>query len=274
MKYLLLTFDIEEFDLPEEYGIRINEEEKFKVGFDGTKRILSLLGRTNIKSTFFVTAKFAERYPKLIKKISQNHEIALHGYDHSDNYGKMDEKDSEIRLRKAKKIIEKIIRNKVYGFRAPRMDIKNYSILSDLKIKYDSSLHPTYIHRRYNNLFKTRRPHFIKNILEIPISVTPFLRLPFTFVWFRNFGLNYAKICTKLNFINSDCVNIYFHPYDFLNIKKLKYSSKIPNLLTRNTGKILERNLEKYIGWCKRSKLKSITMSEYMENHKKYNDPN
>lgn len=263
MKYLLLTFDIEEFDLPEEYGISINEDEKFRVSFDGTKRILRLLERTNIKSTFFVTAKFAEKFLKLIKKISQNHEIALHGYSHSDDYNKMDEKDSEIMLRKAKKIIEKIIRKDVFGFRAPRLRIKTFSLLNNLKIKYDSSLHPTYVPGRYNHLFKTRKPHFIKNILEIPISVTPILRLPFTYIWFRNLGLTYAKICTKLNLVNSDYVNIYFHPYDFLDLKK--YSNKIPNILIRNTGKVLERDLKKYILWCKRNKLKDITMNEYMK---------
>ena len=63
------------------------------------------------------------------------------------------------------------------------------------------------------------------------------------FLWFRNIGLGYAKICTRLSLIGSDYVNIYFHPWEFVNLEKLKYSDRLPKLIIRNTGEILEKNV-------------------------------
>src|SRR3989344_1615565 len=90
IKNILLTFDIEEFDLPLEFGKEISEEKQFKISKDGTEKIINFLQEKNIKATFFISARFAKQYPLLIKKISYNHEVGLHCLKHSDNYSKMD----------------------------------------------------------------------------------------------------------------------------------------------------------------------------------------
>jgi len=269
MRYLLLTFDIEEFDLPLEYNIKINDKEKFEISFEGTKIILDLLNIAKIKATFFVTASFAKKYREIIKKISENHEIALHAYTHRQNYAQMSSKKAKYFLVKAKRIIEEITKKELVGFRAPRMQKPTYHVMRDIGIKYDSSLHPTYVPGRYNNLLKNRGSFFIENVLEVPISVIPLFRLPFSFLWFRNIGLGYAKICTRLSLIGSDYVNIYFHPWEFVNLEKLKYSDRLPKLIIRNTGEILEKNIKKYIYWCKRNKIKVIRMKDYYKMSKK-----
>ena len=50
---ILLSFDLEEFDIPEEYGQIIEDTVKFAVFLNGLKSILSLLDKLNIQSIYF-----------------------------------------------------------------------------------------------------------------------------------------------------------------------------------------------------------------------------
>lgn len=259
MKYLLLSFDIEEFDLPFEFNIRIDKEKMFKISYDGTLRILKILEKNKIKVTFFVTAVFAKKYPKLIKKISKEHEIALHGYEHKDNYNFMDEEEVYKRLKKAKEILEKISGKKITGFRAPKLNPPKYEILKKIGMKYDSSLNPICIPGRYNNFFKSRKPFVKDGIKVIPLSATPICRLPLFWVCFRNFGLGYDKICTKLCLLDQNFVSLVFHPWEFMDLKNLN----LPKLIKRNTGNKMEIMLDSYLKFCNRIGLKSINMKDY-----------
>ncbi|WP_431198913.1 hypothetical protein ACRQ5D_00135 [Mucilaginibacter sp. P25] len=50
---ILLGFDVEEFDMPFEYGKSIPFDEQLEISTRGTNTILKLLGQKNIKVTFF-----------------------------------------------------------------------------------------------------------------------------------------------------------------------------------------------------------------------------
>lgn len=263
MKYFCLSFDIEEFDIPKEFGIEISEEEMLRESFEGTKKIVKLLDELKVIATFFVTAKFASKFPEIIKYISKNHEIGLHGYYHSSNYKTMVYDDAFNELSQAKKIIEDIISKKIYGFRAPRSMCPDLKLLKNLGLTYDSSLHPTYIPGCYNNFFKKRNPHSREGIKILPTSVTPLIRLPFTWLWFRNFGLNYVKLCTKAAMLTENYISIYFHPWEFQDLKKYNLSK----LIKRNVGLVLERNLKKYIRWCLKKKFKFVSIKDYLRIH-------
>src|SRR3974377_406624 len=83
MNRILLSFDLEEFDIPEEYGQVIAEDEKLAVTSRGLEAVLSILQKHSIKATFYTTAFFAEKNPAIISRLSEQHEIASHGYYHS-----------------------------------------------------------------------------------------------------------------------------------------------------------------------------------------------
>ena len=252
MKQILLTFDIEEFDLPLEFGVKITEEEQFETSRIGTEKILEILDKNNVKATFFISAKFASKYSSLIKIISGKHEIGLHCLEHKDNYQNMEEKEIFERLSKGKEIIEKIINKKLNGFRSPRFQSPNYNILSGIGIIYDSSLHPTYIPGRYNNFF-SKRTIFLKNNMKIiPLSVSPILRLPLFWLAFRNFPLFYSKYITNKN---KKYVCLIFHPWEFTNIN----DKNIPWLIRRNTGEKLIKKLQKYIEDYRKYKFNTIS---------------
>ncbi len=81
---ILLSFDIEEFDLPLEHGIEVPFEQQMAVSVEGTKEILACLKKHQVHATFFCTVNFAVHAPEIIKSILQDgHEIASHGYHHS-----------------------------------------------------------------------------------------------------------------------------------------------------------------------------------------------
>lgn len=253
MKRILLTFDLEEFDLIQ------NEESKFAITKNGLENLLTLLNKYNLSATFFTTANFAKRYPQFIRELSENYEIACHGYNHSDNY----KKDiSKIYL--AKKEIEKIIGEKIHGFRAPRFEIKNISTLSDFYFEYDSSIHPTWIPGRYFNLFKNKKVHKIGNISEVPLSVLPIIRLSIFWLAFKNFPLIYSKIFTKINFISSDYTMLVFHPWEFADLRNIKIS----HYLKKKSGMDLIKMLERYILFCRKNNCSFLTVYDFLKSLK------
>ena len=267
MKKILLTFDIEEFDLPLEYGVKISEKEQFGISKKGSENVLDLLDKSKVKGTFFITASFALKFPKLIKQIAKKHEIGCHGLYHSDIYSKMNDKEIVERLKKAKKILEKIAGRKIFSFRAQRLQKVSYGLLKKAGFTIDSSLFPTFVYLgkyklgRFENLFSKRKV-FEKNGIKVyPLATTPslpfiFLRLPLNWITFRNLGLWYAKICSLLGFLNNSNLTLIFHPWEFVDLKKFKINSFVKN----KTGKELEKELEQYISWAKKQGFKFEVM--------------
>lgn len=256
MKHILLTFDLEEFDAPLEFGGEISEEEQFEISKRGILPVLELLSKYNIKATFFTTSNFAKHFPLLTKSISRNHEISCHGYIHSDSY-----KDNLSGIPLAKREIEKIIKKEIRGFRAPRFEIKNISSLSDFGFSYDSSVNPIFIPGRYMNFNKKRKLHKIGNIAEIPLSALPVTRLPNFWLTFKNFPLLYTTFFTKINFISSDYTMFVFHPWEFADLTNAKIPFYMKIIHSR---KLLDR-LENYIRFCKKKDYVFSTVGNYLK---------
>ncbi len=75
----------------------------------GVSRILGLLDRYEIKSTFFVPGWTAEKYPESVKEIvRRGHEVAAHGYMH-ENLSELKSPEEEIEVfRKSVEILERL----------------------------------------------------------------------------------------------------------------------------------------------------------------------
>ena len=80
---ILLSFDVEEFDMPLEYGFQIDPVRQLEIGHDGLQRIMPFLSLPHIQTTLFTTAHFAGHYPGIIRSLSERHEIASHTWHHS-----------------------------------------------------------------------------------------------------------------------------------------------------------------------------------------------
>lgn len=121
-------------------------------GFESTLKkdtmdMLELLKKYNVYATFFVVGENARRYPNLIKKIDkEGHYISSHYYQHELLYKKRKEEFKKEVL-ESKKVIEKIIGHKIYGFRAPSWSISKENlwmleVLEQNGFHYSSSIFP------------------------------------------------------------------------------------------------------------------------------------
>ena len=118
----------------------------------GTNKILNILNERNIKATFFVLGYYAEKYPELIEKIiDENHEVASHGYSHTD-ITKLTQDEFKDDLLRSIKILEKLTGDNVWGFRAPFFTVVKETswaidIMKKMGLKYDSSIFPFKIYK-------------------------------------------------------------------------------------------------------------------------------
>lgn len=250
-KAILLSFDVEEFDIPEEYGTKIEDSVKFAVSAQGLKEVLYLLEKLNIKATFFVTANFAINHKNLILEISRNHEIASHGFYHSDF--KVED------LKKSRLTLEEIIHQKVIGFRMPRLQRVNELEIKTAGYEYNSSMNPTYLPGRYNNFFKPRTVYLSNKLINIPISVTPLIRFPLFWLSFKNFPIPLIKFATQLTINHDHYLNIYFHPWEFTDLTRYR----LPSYIKKRSGKEMVRRLESYLLWLK-SQGQFISISQFI----------
>jgi len=228
MKRIYLTFDLEEWRIPEHNRVKSRHNAETSFSREGALKLLELLRRQNIKSTFFVTGYFAEKEPGLVKRISkEGHEIASHSY-RDVNHDDLKPPQINEEISKAAKILKRITGKKPFGFRTPQFSI-NRTVLDEIikeGYKYDSSIHSAIIPRyKYKNR--------VQGIKEIPLSVMPLVRLPISWVWMRNIGLWWTKLGVKANLGMGRDVVLYFHPWEFVELPKIK---GVPFYVTRNCG--------------------------------------
>lgn len=221
-----------------------------------TRRILGILKKENIRATFFILGEVAEWYPDLVKEIAgDGHEIACHGLHHQDLNSYSAEEFSE-ELRGAKKILEDLTQDKVIGFRAPNLIFPKWlpEILIAEGFLYDSSICPSRkLFGKYGGQSNLpQNPYRIKkNLIELPIPVFPFLKLPGAVsIMTRILGFNWTKI-TLESALKAGAASYYLHPYELNPPPKLKQMSLKQRIFWLNSGSFLEKNLQKIISHYK-----------------------
>lgn len=206
---ILLSFDVEEFDIPIEFGHSIDAPTQMKIGKKGLDSIQSILDDVN--ATLFTTANFAEHFPSEIKQLSTKHEIASHTYYH----GSFEIKD----LLSSRLKLEEIIGKPVTGLRMPRMKVIDMPSVINAGYKYDSSINPTWIPGKYNNLQLSRTQYVDQGMRRIPASVSPNLRIPLFWLSFKNMPYQLFKTLCLQTLRKDGYICLYFHPWEFTDIK-------------------------------------------------------
>jgi len=240
---IALTFDLEkDANLPSTYGISI-----------GLKKILKILEKYSIKSTFFVTSYIAQKFPEVIKKLSKDNEIASHGHIHK-KYYKINESEKK-GIENSKLLLEKITGKEVIGFRAPMLytNLKLYKTLNELSFKYDASGKPNSKISSYGDL----------KILNVsPFNF--FVRIPIINKLFQTkFFQNQEK--------NSLSV-LYFHPWEAIDMKKIYFKRKnFKDLFFRpdrwvNTGETFLKTLENLIQYFLSLKFQFLLLRDILIN--------
>lgn len=204
---ILLTFDVEEFDLPEEYGIYLPKDQQLAISRLGLARVLKLLEKCSVRATIFTTAYYAENNPDQMKAlVAGGHKLASHMYFHTDY--------NPIHLLLSRQKLEDITGHPVFGFRSPRLKPMRTKLLREAGYRYDSSLNPTYLPGRYNNFSQPRTwfEDLDNQITILPFSVSPLLRLPLFWLSFKNFPLPLYLWLSRRTLRRDGYLHLYFHP--------------------------------------------------------------
>lgn len=252
---ILLSFDIEEFDMPFEYGKTISFADQLAISTEGTIKILSLLKQHNIKATFYCTANYALNKADIIAEIiAGGHEIASHGYYHSDF--KVEH------LRQSKEALEQLTNKKVLGYRMARMMPVDEKEIFDAGYLYNSSINPTFLPGRYNNLSKPRTWFFQDGVLQLPSSVTPVVRFPLFWLTFHNLPFGLIKWLCKRTYRKDGYLNLYFHPWEFTNLNQPDRFN-FPKYVVKNSGNAFIERISSFISWAKSKNYAFCTSEEF-----------
>lgn len=217
--------------------------------------VIDLFDRWNVKGTFFIIGRdleleSAKRFCKLAT--SRGHSIGNHTYSHRIDFCALSLKEKELEIRMCHEAITQVVGSPPIGFRAPGyyIDSEIIDILSQLGYVYDSSVLPSlanYLMSAYFSLnggvgqrrffgrkrypFISRKPSVIRGssknsaLIELPISVVPWLRLPAHPTFVYPLGDWYVKVM-KLFYRLSPEHHVYlFHVLDFVNIPELEDSN-------------------------------------------------
>lgn len=247
---ILLSFDVEEFDMPMDYGRPLSIIEQMAVGMSGLQAIFPILSDKDIKATLFTTAHFAEYFPDQIRELSEKHEIASHTYYHS----KFEAKD----LQDSRSKLEELTGKSITGLRMPRMMPVSVDAVNDAGYFYDASIHPTWLPGRYNNLHLPKTSYFDNELLRIPASVSPGLRIPLFWLSFKNFPFEYYRKLAIKTLRNDGVLSLYFHPWEFVDIS----GYGLPRYTRSICGAELVERLQKLLKSLKKEG-EFLTMHEY-----------
>jgi polysaccharide deacetylase family protein (PEP-CTERM system associated) len=114
---------------------------------EGTRVLLELLARNQVRGTFFTLGWVAERHPDLVREIAAGgHELASHGWDHRRVFH-LEPGEFRTQVRDSRRILEDLSGTAVEGYRAPSFSIGPgrewaLEILVEEGYRYDSSLYP------------------------------------------------------------------------------------------------------------------------------------
>lgn len=243
----LISFDVEQFDIPTEYGHALGVNEQFEIGRRGLERVLRILDEHHAPATFFITGEFAERYPELVRLVAATgggrHEIASHGQTHGDLLpGHLEE---------SKRVLERVTGREVRGFRRARMADTDPAAIARAGFAYNASENPIWLPGRYNHFFLPRRARVERthagDLVQIPASATPLVRLPLFWLAFKNLPAWAIRGASRWVLAADGVLNTYFHPWEFVDIGEYG----LPRVVTRIDGERLAGRLGAYLVFLK-----------------------
>ena len=240
MKSILLSFDIEEFDLPAEFGAEIQREDMFSIAGEGARRILRTVNEAGVRTTFFVTAAFALEFPDLVREMKDSgHEIASHGYSHT-TFEAAD-------LKRSREALEEIAGSPVRGFRMARLAKVGKQDILNAGYEYESSLNPVWLPGRYNNFTAPLKPfREACGLWQIPVSALPLVRFPLFWLSFKNLPLPLYLPLAKTAMSATGFFNMYSHPWEY-HERAAEAQWKIPRYIVRHAGEAQRLRLKRLI---------------------------
>ena len=208
--------------------------------FDSVRYILDIFKKYDKCTTFFVLGEVAEQAPELIEEILDGgHEVAFHGYSHLE-LSLLGKEGFEKELRDWTKIMTRITRERIRGFRSPVFSLNKETVWAlDVLRKngytYDSSVFPVRT-PLYGSGDAPVHPYFPSfedpfqedvnqtGLLELPILVRDFgfRRVPAGGGFYlRALGVKFILDSVKVLNKKGHPAMCYFHPWEIGGFPKI-----------------------------------------------------
>ena len=221
---ILLTWDVEEYDVPADFGAPAFPDGGLSRGIEIWRQWLETSSRWKAPGTIFVTARLAEAAPNLLQETqARGHEIASHAWSH--------EKGADLNLEISRQRISAISRREVVGFRSPRLRAVPLAEVAAAGYRYDASSNPAVVPGRYWRLSQKRKPHQSSGIWEMPASVLPLVRFPLFWASFHLVPLPIYLAACRLLLAWDGVLTLYFHPWELSELNE----KEIPAWIRRRT---------------------------------------
>ncbi len=190
---------------------------------ENTKRVLQLLRWHDVRATFFVLSRVAERFPDLVRMVHDDgHEIASHGHSHQ-LITNMTPDEFADDVARSVDILSRVVGGRPVGYRAPAFSVVRNTrwagaVLEKLGFLYDSSVFPIR-HRRYGIHDAPREIHTWDSggLIECPPATLRLMgrNLPVAGGgYFRLLPGAVARSCIRrLNQRGMPAI-LYIHPYE------------------------------------------------------------
>ena len=187
-----LSFDVEEWydgNLHRDWVLEAAREMPGRLASEW-ERILNLLSRQEVRATFFILGRAAQRLPELVRATAaEGHEIASHGFDHQLVH-RQPPADFASDVERTRKLLQDLSGQPVWGFRAPSWSLRRSHEAYLLGVSraghlYSSSIFPMRT-PLYGDSTAPITPYRhelpgLSSLLEIPPAVSRWgpLRLPY-----------------------------------------------------------------------------------------------
>jgi hypothetical protein len=241
MRSILLTWDIEEYDAPADFGAAPFPDGGLSRGVDIWREWLELTRTWTGPSTAFCTSLIANAAPELLRQtVASGYEVASHGWAHAPS--------ADLRLRASRESLEKILGEPIFGFRSPRLREVDPGEVSGAGYAYDASLNPAWVPGRYNHRGQPRTPHRIGSLWEVPSSVMPIIRFPLFWASFHLLPLPLYLAACRFLLAKDNLLSLYFHPWELSDLSE----TELPFWLTRRTKAQRVERMRKLCYWLSR----------------------
>lgn len=212
--------NVQSFPIDRCYLNRYAENKEIR---NNTECVMSLLDASGVKATFFFVGRIAFDLPKVVQEVANaGHEIGCHSHQHLRVFGENPRVFRE-GVDSAKKRLEDVAGQAVYGFRAPDFSIVESSlwaldILRDLGFVYDSSIYPIGLHDVYGIDACDEGIHRLPNgLMEFPLSTFRVggKRLPFGGGgYLRLYPVSLTRLLIRRYNENGRPAMLFVHPYE------------------------------------------------------------
>lgn len=238
MRSILLTWDIEEYDLPQDFGASAQPDGGLARGGSLWQEWLSLAQEWKAPGTVFATARLAEAFsPVLSKTHAAGFEVASHGWTH--------QKGADLRLKESREKLTALVGLPVFGFRSPRLRPVPMKEIQEAGYHYDASTNPAFVPGRYCRWKETRQPHRVGNLWEVPASVLPGVRFPLFWASFHILPLSVYQMLCWLVLASDGMLSLYFHPWELGDLRE----PELPIWLRRRSRQERKERMGRLIRW-------------------------